>query len=645
MQQYASPGLTSFTSPCGRHHLLDPADYSYTPVSLFFNEGAQSSTDLDLLGAVPQASPDSYTPPPLTIDSGASLITSTLPEGLILPQRRDVSFLEPTYEETNVDYHQNVPFEDFEPNYLDLTLRTPQQSLVDMEELKVSIPRAMAASLFCHLSPRMQYLLDYYDKHICSVLIAFDERCNPYRMHILQLATYNEGLQNALASLSLNNMRMRLYRRFPRTGIDVEINKEQHENNAIVARPSFEESYYKSLSIGHLQAQLADTSNAQDDSVLAILLILCLFHVCDSGFSKFKTQLEGVQKLLSMRGPGVRTGFIGWIEMSFAWFDVITSTVNDRETEIRGDRLETLHYSSDSGALEQLSGCDGRLFKLIARLGRLNLLSQNRPVRSDPRDSKSFYGATVTPNVKTEEVSSTSEIRRLRSQLESMGSSRLDDYGWDSLRADAPEGSYKVLREREKTRHDFWREWHDIRSRLETWSMEISYPLPIAFNPSGVSLKPEQQDLIHVNESFCSAALLYTERLAHPFLPSSSPKFQTHVRNTLSHITALWSTSCVNKSLLWPLFIAGTECVTAADQALIRDRCVDVQIKSGFFNSILVLDVLEKVWAENDKQNVHDADCVEVQRRIDSSKENEDCVQAFRWRKAMDRVDGEYLVI
>ncbi|KAI5238169.1 hypothetical protein E4T43_07575 [Aureobasidium subglaciale] len=645
MQQYANQEHTSPTSPYENRHLLNPSDYPLTPASLSYNEGMQSSTNYNLLDVANQSCSDSYSQTQPTFYSDQPLNTSTSPEDMTFSQQPDVPFFEPTYITTKVDYDQSIPSANFEYNNLDLALTTSQQSLADMQDLNVSIPRAMATSLFYHLSPRMQYLLDYYDKHICSVLVAFDDTINPYRMHILQLATHNEGLQNALASLSLNNMRMRLHKRSPPTGFIEELDKEQQENNSILARPSPEETYYKSVSIGHLQAQLADTVNAQDDSVLAILLILCLFHVCDSGFSKFKTQLEGVQKLLSMRDPGVRTGFIGWVEMFFAWFDVMTSTVNDRETEIQGDRLDMLHYSSNLGALEQFSGCDGRLFKLIARLGRLNLLSQNRPVRPDPRNSKPSYGATATPKAKDQGLCSTSKAWRSRPQVGPMDFSRLDGNGWGALLADVPEDNHTVFRDHSDTRQEFWKEWHDIRSRLETWSMESPCLSPTALDPSGASLEPGQRDLTHINESFRSSALLYTERLAHPFLPSSSPKFQAHVRNALSHIAALEITSCVNKFLLWPLFIAGTECVDAADQALVRDRCIEVQIESGFFNNISVLDVLEKVWAENDMQDVQDADYDEVQRRRDSAKENGDRVQAFRWRKAMDRVDGEYLVI
>ncbi|KAI4719725.1 hypothetical protein E4T48_03992 [Aureobasidium sp. EXF-10727] len=648
VQQYANPELPSPTSPFDNAQLLhqrNPTEYPLTPVSLSYNDGLQSSANYSLVEPSPQSYSDSY-PPPSTFYPDPPLEPSSAVEERKFSQHQDTSFFEPGYDVNGADYNQTIQSDSFDYASLDLTLADPQQPSSTLPELAISIPRSMATSLFYHLSPRMQYLLDYYDKHICSVLVAFDDTINPYRMHILQLATHNQGLQNALAALSLNNMRMRLHKRAPPKGFLEELdNKQQDNDNSILARPSPEESYYKSVSIGQLQAQLADAANAQDDSVLAILLILCLFHVCDSGFSKFKTQLEGVQRLLSMRDPGVRTGFIGWVEMFFAWFDVMTSTVNDRETEIQGDRLDMLHFSSNLGALEQFSGCDGRLFKLIARLGRLNLLSQNRPVRPDPRNSRASYGATATPKSKDPNAFSTQRGRRPRSHVEPVDFSRLDGNGWGALLAEPQEDFDTIYREASDTRQEFWKEWHDIRSRLETWSMDSPCLSPTALESSAASLEPGQRDLTHINESFRSSALLYTERLAHPFLPSSSPKFQAHVRNALSHIAALEITSCVNKFLLWPLFISGTECVDAADQALVRDRCIEVQIESGFFNNISVLDVLEKVWAENDNQDVQDADSDEVQRRRDSAKENGDCIQAFRWRKAMDRVDGEYLVI
>jgi len=152
--------------------------------------------------------------------------------------------------------------------------------------------------------------------------------------------------------------------------------------------------------------------------------------------------------------------------------------------------------------------------------------------------------------------------------------------------------------------------------------------------------------MLHINESFRYSALLYTERLGSPLLPSSHPNFQKYVSNALFHITALEITSCVNKFLLWPLFIVGTECVDEGHRNIIRARCVEVQKESGFWNNISGLDVLEKVWKEvgNNVQGMEAAE-IKARRRDSAAGRTGRYGQAFRWRKAMDRVDGEYILI
>jgi len=273
---------------------------------------------------------------------------------------------------------------------------------LDVLALTTSIPQSLAT--VTPLSPRMSYLLDYYDKFICPVLVAFDTPTNPYRMHIIRLAMQHKELQNAIAALATNNMRMRGgiegrrlslpqdYRLIPDHAYSQMTARELREMHG---QATAEEKHYKTNSIALLNKKLVDYSGSQDDSVLATLLILCLFHVCDSGFTKFKTQLAGVQKLLSLRDRSVQSDFVGWIETFFTWFDVMTAAVNDREIEVRGDSLDMMNLGSNLGQMEHHSGCEGRLFKLIARLGRLNLLSQNRPVRdnddtptSSPRPKK-----------------------------------------------------------------------------------------------------------------------------------------------------------------------------------------------------------------------------------------------------------------
>ncbi len=247
-----------------------------------------------------------------------------------------------------------------------------------------SVPHTQYSTPSYKMTTRMQYLLDYYDKSICPFLVAFDSPSNPYRMHVMHLAATSEGLQNAIAALSTNNMRMRGQKELGQLAYDNSgyrySQMTAQEFIQLRGEPSAEELQYKARSIELLNAQLADPERAKDDSVLATLLILCLFHVSDSGFTKFTTQLAGVQKLLSMRDSAVQSGFIGLIELFFTWFDVMTSTVNDRESQFRADSLDIVNITANLGALEHLVGCDGRLFKLIARLGRLNLLSQNRSV-------------------------------------------------------------------------------------------------------------------------------------------------------------------------------------------------------------------------------------------------------------------------
>lgn len=491
----------------------------------------------------------------------------------------------------------------------------------DEPALTTAIPQTL--TIASPLSPRMQYLLDYYDKFICHVLVAFDEPdANPYRTHILHLAVRDEGLQHAIAALATNNMRMRGAFEGRRQSFSSDggfLPKHAfhavsaHELREMHGEPTDEEKYYKATSISLLNQKLANRDGTQDDSILATLLVLCLFHVCDSGFTKFKTQLAGVQKLLSMRDRSVQSQFIAWIELFFTWFDVMTSTVNDRETEVQGGSLDMMNFTANLGATEHLSGCEGRLFKLIARLGRLNLLSQNRPVRDNE----------TTPRASP----------KRQHDFYSFNFDNVDGNGWgslveDSLPSTPMVGNHSTV---------FWTEWNDIRTRLQDWQMDEQSPN----TGDSPALSPAQSALLHMSESFRYAALLYTERLANPTPPSSAFNIQALVAQGLAHISQIGITSCMNKFLLWPLFIVGTECVDPAHRAIVRQRCVEIQRESGFFNNLSGLEVLEKVWLDQDQESLVGEGEAQSLRQGPFAAQR----QAFRWRRAMDRVDGEYIVI
>lgn len=541
---------------------------------------------------------------------------------------------------TNSSFHFPSPLNDSE-------------EAVDDSDKQLSFLDTRFSSTFFHISPRLQSLMEYYNQNICPYLVAFDGPENPYRKHILQLAMGNTGLQNAIAALSTNNFRMR---RMPQRqiGFVEELTDAFHGTASTdYNEPTPEESSYKQMSINSLNLQLTDVRAAQDDSVLATLLILCLFHVCDSGFSKFKTQLAGVQKLLSFRDPNTQSDFTRWVEMFFTWFDVMTSTVNDREMQVKGDSMAMLDFSAGLGAMEQFSGCDGRLFKLVARLGRLNLLAQGRPVKSSNNAEQTPQPIPIQrPAVRAMRRKKPNAKARVNKSLSVADYDNIDGNGWGTPIISSDEdadGSEDEEFIGFDERHDFWREWLDIRTRLQSWQMNVT-SIPSATSPNipnnPVELEAGQRDLIHINESFRYAALLYTERLGHPLVPSSHTQFQDLVREALYHITALPVESCVTKFLLWPLFITGTECVDENHRNFIRSRCQSIQEESGFFNNISSLELLEKVWADVGI-NAHRSEDEEVRaRRRDSEASRSGRYgQAFRWRKAMDRVDGEYIVI
>jgi hypothetical protein len=383
---------------------------------------------------------------------------------------------------------------------------------------------------------------------------------------------------------------------------------------------SDEEKLYKATSVALLNKKLANYESSQDDSVLATLLILCLFHVCDSGFTKFNAQLAGVQKLLSLRDRNVQSDFVGWIETFFTWFDVMTAAVNDREVEVRCDSLDMMNLNANLGALEHYSGCEGRLFKLIARLGRLNLLSQNLPVH-DGDDTRTL------PSQPEEEK----DLCLFRNNSR-------DGNDWAKIILEYQNPFSSTC---EDERSVFWTEWIDIRIRLQEWT----FPSPSELRTSACEVtslpatSPSQTALLHISESFRYAALLYTERLAYPTLSAGAFSFQNLVHQGLYHISQIGITSCVNKFLLWPLFVIGTECVDLEHRAVVRQRCVEIQRESGFFNNLSSLEILERVWHE-------ESDCLDSDIQFPGHNRPVTMMQSrLRWRRAMHRIDGEYIVI
>jgi hypothetical protein len=484
-------------------------------------------------------------------------------------------------------------------------------------------------------TPRMQYLINYYAEVISPVIVAFDGPSNPYRTKILELAARSETLQHAIAALSASNLRQRRETGALSTGktdparrssmAHLSLTNESWHNTGLLTpqEQAREESLHKGVAINSLNKQLAHPIHRKDDSILATLLMLCLFHICDTGIAKFQTQFAGVKKLLGLRKDDLRlnTKETNWITRLFTWFDAMTATVNDREGQLQGSYLDMSALSDEEWALENLAGCDGQLFKTIAKLGRLNVLSQGKEVIENP---------TVIcrpPPQMSPAVLSNADY----SNFDGNGWMRVvEDESLFSAKTETP--SAGVVQEQQT---QFWREWREIRHALQMWQLDTS--LFDATSLAAPYLTVDQRvDLENISESFRYSALLYTERLANPKVPSTDERIRSWVQQCLRYIKAVKS----DVYLLWPLFITGSECVDEADRSVIRERCLDIQKDSGFLNNQSCLELLERVWRRYDEDHA-------ISPPRDGRHQPREEESGFRFTTIMklENNEGEYIVV
>jgi hypothetical protein len=331
-----------------------------------------------------------------------------------------------------------------------------------------------------------------------------------------------------------------------------------------------------------------------------------------------------VKKILGMRESGMETGNWGWMETLFTYFDGIAASINDREAQLRGGYLEMIaNPSNPNHALENIAGCDSILFKTIGRLGRLNMLSQHRSV--------------------TDESSPITNARRQappRPQPGLAGQALVDFYNLHAHNFDGngfastldDDASFPPLTS--TTSHDdlrasFWTEWKAARTALQDWEYDPSRLVAtLPATPTSTQLR----DFGYISEAFRYSALLYTERLACPNLPSSHLNFQNLVSQVLFYVTSLEQGSGAEKFLLWPLFISGSECVNELHQSIVRTKCREIMGRSGYLNNLAGLEVLEKLWLEKE-ENGNGMD----NRHVFGGP--------FKWTRFMEGSEGEWIMV
>ncbi|TPX10425.1 uncharacterized protein E0L32_008644 [Thyridium curvatum] len=436
------------------------------------------------------------------------------------------------------------------------------------------------------LIAKMPFFLDYYENTMCPSMVFIDGPNNPFRNNIMQLASGSRSLQHAICALSACNLRMKRklslgqHTRNP-SELSELLSDSRTDDHALT-----EEYQHRNLAVHLLNEQLNDTTKSKHDSVLATILILCHYRMAESGIAKFHTQFAGVKKILAMRRsstfPPSRDS--AWMESLFTYFDAISASINDREAQ-----LDTNFYGvmPDAQLLppgaENLVGCDRDLFKTIIKLGRLNLLSQHRPVQN-------ALGATLSHGTQVRSQSP------LTSPLGHAYRTHLggDSYGFPTMEDEDP---LSVAPGFDSQRNTFWREWKEARSALQAWDFEPQRFLSSLPASSPQPTSAQVRDLGSLSEAFRYAALLYTERLANPASPSEHNNFRNLVSQIVYYANSLETGSAAEKFLLWPLFVAGSECVNELQQSIVRSKCRSIMSRSGYMNNLSALDVLERLWA------------------------------------------------
>ena len=565
----------------------------------------------------------------------------------------------------------------------------------------LSLPRTLHFSSTSNVSCRMRYLVHYYDQVICPALVASDSAGNPFRCQLLPLAQSSDCLLYAIGALSASSLRRRgaistkgrshIYDEDRVTlggSGNYQLSYDDGNSNqfnigtgkpVLSGESSYQEEFHlKELSVNHLNDRLCDSSQAIQDSVLATLLVLCLFHACQTGIASFDTQFAGIRKLLHLRRKRAEAKTPCWMTAIFAYMDVMIATINDREPQLQEIWVDITEYPGSKATLEMSTGCEAKLLNIVASLGRLNTLSRKgllagggggyNPSRSLLRPGSipssllsSVTSASASASASASCLASASSSSLSASSGRLAGQATRDYY---SLKDIAPEDKGESFIFPNKTPNicntaaslsncrrdepdgeeakELSQEWKLIRHRLQEWE------------PSDRSCSLE------LSSSLRYAALLYIERLTAPAgLSSNHPRIQRLVSKTISHNSKV-PTSTSSIFTLWPLFIAGTECVDRAQRSFIRKRCREMYKCSGFNNGMVFLKPLKRVWRELDDDNDDDDDDIDDAAAagdkgilLHGTTASANMVakggylktSPFKWRKYLDEVQGEYFVV
>lgn len=437
------------------------------------------------------------------------------------------------------------------------------------------------------LLAKMPFFMDYFRITMAPSMVFIDGPNNPFREHVLRLARDSPSVQHAICALSACNLRMKRRlslgygtRELLATLMAEKQTTEATSGSELGDKSLSDEIQHRNMAVHLLNQQLSDPSRSCHDSALATILLLCHYRMVESGIAKFHTQFAGVRKILAMRKSRESTPSkdSAWMEALFTYFDAISASINEREAQLApGFEGASPDVQDLPAGSENMIGCDRNLFKTIGKLGRLNLLSQHRPVQgmSDPiQPQQEAHGRTETSSTPCPGESDLTT--KVEDDDETLASAMYSSVSFD------------------ERQYLFWREWKAARQELQDWRFDAA---SVAMSLPGSPTTGQVRDLEAVSEAFRYAALLYSERLANPQVPSTHSNFQNLVSQVVHHATSLETSSAAEKFLLWPLFVAGSECIVESQQSIIRDKCRGIMSRSGYMNNLAALAILERLWS------------------------------------------------
>ncbi|KAF7586745.1 hypothetical protein BBP40_008388 [Aspergillus hancockii] len=202
--------------------------------------------------------------------------------------------------------------------------------------------------------PETDTLLSHYDNFICPHQLSEigQENNNPYRMYILPLARKQIGLLYAVLGLSASHLGQ------------IAGNQTMHEATAVEYRMKA----IRALSEEIRRSQASTLLEDEQDAVLAIIQILLLHDICETGVSSHGIHITGAmsvcKRLLISEGlSGHRQRAVFFLG-NLAWLDIIRAFAGPERLCFSQDIRELVACASDK-KFEMVNGCHREVFLII----------------------------------------------------------------------------------------------------------------------------------------------------------------------------------------------------------------------------------------------------------------------------------------